>query len=109
MKSFVKQPAEEFYIYGSILHNQDSDETVSLASSSVTAMDLDGTDATATVLDATTKQLYDDPGGDYTDNALAIRVRAGAVASAPYKITFLLVTSKGNTYEIDVKMAVHEF
>ena len=109
IESFVKQPSETFPIYGSILHNQESDELVVAASSSVSAVDKDGTDATATVLDESSKQVYTDPGGSYTSNALAIRVRAGTVTAAPYKITFTLVTTKGNTYELDVKMAIHAF
>lgn len=105
-ESFAKQPNEEFYIYGSILLNQDADERIVVASSSVSAVDAAGDDATAIVLDATTKQIYTDPQGSYTRNALAIRVQAGTEALSPYKITFLLVTNKGNTYEQDVRMAV---
>lgn len=107
-KSFRKQPNEIFPIYGSILLNQGSGETVDLAESTITVVDKDGTDVTATILDITSKQIFTDPDGNYPNNAVAVVVRAGTAAASPYKITFLLVTSTGNTWEVDVKMAVYD-
>lgn len=106
ISSFVKQSSETFYVYGSILRVQDADEVIILGSSSVTAVDDDGTDVTSTILVSGSEALSADPDGSYVDNALRVRVRAGVATGSPYKLTFLMVTNKGNTYEVDAQMVV---
>ena len=108
MKSITKQAYEEFFIGGSILDVQGDTETVVLGTSTVAAEDKDGTDVTSALLDATTKALDSDDTGDYTDNVLAIRVRAGEAAASPYKVTFYIITSEGNKFEIDMEVNVEE-
>jgi len=108
IESFEKQSWEEFPIAGSILNVQESDETVDLNNSSVYGYDKDGNDVTTSIIDATTKTLTDDPDGNYTNNALKVRVKGGDEDGTPYKITFKLVTNKGNKWEIDVRMKIKE-
>lgn len=108
MDEFEKQSREVFPIYGSIINVQESTETVDLASSVVTAMDKDGKDAGEVVSQAT-KVLADDPDGSYTDNMLGIKVQNGEQSKSPYYITFLMLTSAANKYEVDVKMKIKEY
>jgi len=108
MKKFKKQISEEFFAHGSILNVQEDDETIVLGTSSITAVDNVATDATTDVLEGGTEELRDDPDGSFTNNVLAMRVKAGTEALSPYKITFKIVTSKGNKYEIDIQMTIKE-
>ncbi len=103
LSSFEKQPSERFVISVSFANNLDTDEAVDLASSSVTAMDSAGEDATATVLAVATLSLVG------TDT-LKVQVKDGLEAGTPYKITFTCVTDAAvyNVWEKDVKMKVKE-
>lgn len=96
---FTKQVDETFTIAADFSNVLASTESIQAGSSSVTAVDSGGETATATVLSGS-PTINDD--GDQ----LRIRVRAGAVASSPYKITFLAVTDAANTFEKDVYMEV---
>lgn len=108
LEKFEKQPSEEFYIYGSILNVQDETEVINLATSQVTAKDLsDGSDATSIVLNTATKKLADDPDGEYTDNMLGVLCQAGGDGKK-YQVTFLMPTSAGQIFEVDVQMKVKE-
>jgi len=106
--NFVKQPNEQFYISGSILNNQASDEKIELAGSSAVITDEDGVDVTTDLKVISSDAISDDPKGDYVDNMYQIGVQAGTAAGSPYKITFLLDTNKNNVYEVDVQMTVRE-
>lgn len=105
LQTFEKQPAEKFMISGSIYKRQETSETVNLSSSSVAAVDKDGSDVTSTVLDSGTKALASDSRGG-SNNMLKIRCQAGTENASPYQITYTLVTSLGNTFELDVRMDV---
>jgi hypothetical protein len=107
MEQFEKQSREIFPIWGSILNVQDPDETIILATSTVTATDKDGKDA-GEILNQSTKILNDDPDGSYNDNLLGIKVRGGSSEFSPYYITFLMWTSASNRWEVDVKMKVKD-
>ncbi len=107
MDEFEKQSREVFPIYGSIINVQEADETVVLNSSTVVAMDKDGKDA-GEILNQATKTLGDDPDASYSENMVGIKVQNGSQAKSPYYITFLMVTSAANKYEVDVKMKVKE-
>jgi len=104
--SFQKQTWEVWTTWGSILNVQEATETVVLATSSVSAMDNEGNDVSSTFLDQGTKALGDDPDGDYTDNLLAMKCRGGDIDKSPYHITFYMVTSLANQYEVDVKVKI---
>lgn len=109
VETFTKQSREQFTIWGSILDVQETSETVTLGSSTVTVTDKDGKDA-GEVVDQSSKIVDTDPDGTAgeTNNMLGIKVRNGEAAKSPYWITFLMVTSASNTWEVDVKMKVKE-
>ena len=107
-----KQSWEAFYIAGSILPWQEdgSTEVVVLATSTVVAEDVDGTDVSATFMEQATKCLADDPDGDFTDNMLSMQLKGdgGAEADSPFKVTFKMITDEGNQFEVDVQVIVKE-
>ena len=104
----TKQSYEAFFIAGSIIKNQEADEVVELATSTVAAQDKDLNDVSGIVLEQATKKLADDPEGNYINNALAIQCKAGAEAASPYVITFYMETNKGNKWEVDMKLVLKE-
>jgi len=108
LEKVTKQNYEAFFIAGSILNNQEADEVVELASSSVTAEDKDGTDKSTEILVQASKKLADDPNGSYSDNALAIQCKAGIEGESMYKVTFYMETNKGNKWEVDMNIKVKE-
>jgi hypothetical protein len=100
LESFTKQPYEEFMIAGDFTQVLESTETIVVGTSTVTATDKStGEDTSATVLDASTKEV------DGTQ--LRCRCRAG-LTGEQHKITFRAVTSEENKWEIDVIMKVKE-
>lgn len=106
-ESFTKQSWEKFPIWGSIKDVQEDDEKVVLAQSTVTVTDKDGKDA-GEVLDQSSKVLGDDPDTSLTENMLGIKVREGTKTKSPYWITFKMVTTSGNQWEVDTKMKVKD-
>jgi len=107
VETFTKQSREQFTIWGSILDVQESEETIVQVSSTVTATDKEGKDA-GEILNQSSIELGNDPDGTATDNMLGIKVRDGVEAKSPYWITFLMVTTANNRWEVDVKMKVKE-
>lgn len=95
-----KQPSEKFYIAGEFRKNMETDETLVLVSSSVSAVDKDDSDVSATILDQSTLAV------DGTQ--LQIRLQAGAEDKSPYQVTFLATTSIGNVWEVDLKVEITE-
>lgn len=109
MEKTTKQSWEEYFVSGSILNVQkDGTETIVLATSEIEAIDSEGNDALATVIDMTTKKLDNDPNGSYTNNLLSVRCRAGVETSSPYVITFKMITTEGNKWEVDMKLVIKE-
>lgn len=100
METIRKQAYEEFTIAGDFVDQAESGETAILAGSEVFAVDKDGVDVKATLLDQATKAV------DGTQ--LRIKLRAGAEDKSPYKITFKIVTSAANKWEIDVSCRLKE-
>lgn len=108
VESFTKQSYESFYVAADLEDVLETDEIIDIDTSTVTALKSDGsTDATDIILQPTTKALDDSPDGG-TNNMVKIRVQDGVEADSPYKITFKMVTSLGNKWEVDVKMKVKE-
>ena len=95
----TKQPWESWFIWGSILNVQEAAEVITLAGSTVLAMDKDGKDAQGVIIDMSTIVLGDDPTGSYTDNMLGVRLQGGDPAKSPYMITFKMNTDISNKYE----------
>ena len=104
---FTKQNSEQFFIAGDLVNVLEDDEGIDLDNTTITAIDTEGEDATADILQAGTKALDDSPNGG-TNNMVKIRVQAGLEANAPYKITFEIPTDQDNKWEIDVKMKIKE-
>lgn len=109
IEEFEKQEWESWPVWGSIINVQNASETVSLNDSFVKAMDKDGNNVSSTFLDQSTKQLGDDPDGDYTDNMLGMRCQGGSLSASPYYITLYMVTSESNHYEVDVKVKIKRY
>ncbi|MBE9571689.1 MAG: hypothetical protein IMF11_13760, partial [Proteobacteria bacterium] len=95
-----KQSYEEFTIAGDFVDQAEPGENAVLLGSEVLAEDKDNNDVGTTLLDQATKAV------DGTQ--LRIKVKAGAEAASPYKITFRIVTSSGNKWEIDASCRVKE-
>jgi nitrogen fixation protein FixH len=100
MDTIKKQAYEEFTIAGDFVDQAESGETAVLVGSEILAIDKDGVDVKATLLDQATKAV--------DDTQLKIKLRAGTADKSPYKITFKIVTSAGNRWEIDVSCRVKE-
>ena len=105
----TKQGWEEYFIAGSIIDVQkDGTEKVLLATSSIEAIDSEGEDALATIVEVATKKLDDDPEGSYTDNMLSVRCRGGVETLSPYIVTFKMITTEGQKWETEMKIVVKE-
>ena len=118
MADVTKQSYEEFRIHADFGLNMESGvEALALGSCTIVCVDKDGTDVTATLLDATTMTVVDadattdDPAGSGVPNsALQVLVRGGTEAASDYKYTFKGVTDLDppNRWEKDVTMRVRE-
>jgi len=95
--SFTKSDWESWIIGASFEDDLETNETIVLGTSTVTAVESDGTDATATVLNQAGKAVS----GFY----LQIRVQAGTDGEL-YTISFRAKTSLGNNYEKKVDMKI---
>lgn len=75
----------------------------------VVAVDSEGTDASATVLDDTSKSRVDSENG-VVNSTLRIQIKDGEAAKAPYKVTAKVKTtaSPPNKWEIDMNIKVKE-
>lgn len=105
----TKQGWEEYFIAGSIIDVQkDGTEKVLLATSSIEAIDSEGEDALATIVEVATKKLDDDPEGSYTDNMLSVRCRGGVETLSPYIVTFKMITTEGQKWETEMKIVIKE-
>jgi len=99
VKSFVKQPWESMVPYEDLEDQLETGETIVIGSSSVTVVDSNGDDASATVFS----------GSPYVADVykLCQRVVDGTDGET-YTITFKAVTSLNNKWEVDCKMKVVE-
>ena len=88
--SFQKQNYERWFISADLMTVDGSlleeGENIDLENTTITAIDKNGDDATADVLQVATKALTDSPDGG-TDNGVKVRVQAGVVDLSAYKIT----------------------
>lgn len=106
-----KQNYEEYFIAGDFVDViTTTGEALVLATSTVSAIDKNGVDATAEVLDTATKALDTSPDSlsGFTNNMLKMRCKAGVATKSPYKITFYGVTTEGNKWEIDINLKIKE-
>lgn len=105
----TKQGWEEYFIAGSIINVQkDGTEKVVLGTSSIEAIDKEGSDALATIVDVATKKLDDDPDGSYTENMLSVKCKAGLESGSPYVVTFKMTTTEGQKWETEMQIVIKE-
>lgn len=107
IESFQKQNYEQFFIAGDLVNVLEDNESIDIDNTAITAIDSDGDDASADILQGATKALDDSPDGG-TNNMVKIRVQEGLEANSPYKITFRIPTNLDNKWEIDVKLKLKE-
>lgn len=100
MDTLTKQIWEEFIIAGDFIDQAGTGEQAVLIGSEVLAEDKDGANVETTLLDQTTKAV------DGTQ--LQIKLRAGTEGASPYKVTWRILTSLGNRWEIDAKIKIKE-
>lgn len=110
---FSKQPWETYIIGADHSHNLESGESIVVGSSTVTAVDADGEDASADVIDLDDLAVQTADADDIkvtpvANGMLVVRVFGGTEAGSKYKITFKAVTSNSNQYETDVKMRIKD-
>ena len=98
LDTIYKQPSEAYPVYADFVNVLAAAETIVIASCSVTVEDAAGTDVTTDMVQGLSVQ-------DTTKLKTTLKA-AGTEAASPYKITFIAVTSDGNTYEIDGKIRV---
>ena len=94
----TKQGYERYFVYGEFADVLDEDETIT--SQSVLAVDADGVDAKATVIDDAATYI--------SGTRVYVRVKDGAEADGPYKFTIRCETNKGNRWEVDGTLALKE-
>lgn len=97
-----KQPYESYLIYGDFSEVMEDGETITSAVTS--AVDKDGDDATATVIEAGSEIIG--TGDDYAK--LYVRIKGGVESDSPYKFTIRIVTSNSNKWEVDGQIVVKE-
>lgn len=95
----TKQGYEHFPISAQFSNRMDVAGGETIASETVTAIDVNDNDATAIVLA--------NPQNDGA-SAVVFSVRAGTEDDSPYKITVRCVTSAGNQFETDIFLTVRE-
>jgi hypothetical protein len=100
VKNFFKQPYESMVPYGSFEDQLETGETITAGSSVVEAVDKNGDDASSDILS----------GAPYVADVYkwCQRVIAGEASKSPYLITFKIITSLNNKWEVDCKMKVGE-
>jgi len=98
--AFEKQSWETWIVAMDVSDDLETGETIILATSTISAKDNNGDDATDDVLDQGGKAV--------SGSLLQIRVVAGSAALQPYWIRFRALTSNDNKYELDVKMVIRE-
>ena len=98
---FTKQPFEQFFLAANFANVMDTDvESIDLASSTVTAVDVTG-ETDNTIFDIGTKAIE-------SDTKLKVRIYAGTEAKSPYKFTYRIITTQNNKWEKDISMKVEE-
>ena len=102
---FFKQPYESMIVYGGFTNVMEENETITLGSSSITAEDVNGDDASSDILSGS-PTIYND--GDGNPFRLGIRAVDGVAVNSPYKIEVKIITSLGNKWEVDCFLNVEE-
>lgn len=109
LENTEKQGYEEYTIWGDFREVLASEEELATSGHSVSAVDSEGTDATAEVLDIGTLTVVNSPTDGTTNSALAVLVKGG-IDREKYKITFKGVTNStpAHKWEIDLYLKIKE-
>jgi len=112
-ETFYKQPWESYLMGVDFSWAMTEGEILVVGTSTIIAVDKDGLDSSAIVLDnddkvVTTADSDDITATPVTNAMLVTRIQAGTVALSKYLITYRGITSYGNQYELDLKMSVKE-
>jgi len=97
-----KQGFERYFVNADFSAVLEADETLDAANenTTITVVDKDNADATATIIDDASK---------YVDGtSLYVRIKDGDEEGSPYKITIKVETSKGNRWEVDGLIKIKE-
>lgn len=115
MADITKQSYEEFRIHADFgLNMEDGVEALAVGSCTITCVDKDSTDVTATLLDDSTKVVIDGDappdGSGVVNAALQVLIKGGSEAASPYKYTFKGVTdlTPANKWEKDITLKIKE-
>lgn len=101
VETIYKQSNESFPIYGDFVNVLQDGETIVIGTSSVVVVDSAGVVVTTDMVQGLSVQST-------TKLKTQLKEDYGTEAASPYKVTFIAVTSLGNTYEIDGKIRVVE-
>lgn len=97
-----KQPYESYFIHGNFEEVMKEGETISQYT--VTAVDVDGVDATSTLIENGSETV----GTGEDIHKLFARIQGGLEAKSKYKVTFRIVTNTGNKWEVDAEVKIKE-
>lgn len=97
---FKKQPYEYFPVSGDFRRVMPEAEGDTISSQVVSAVDSSGADATATILENASIGT----GEDY--QKVFVYLKDGTSAGSPYTVTFKIVTTAGNKWQIDEQLVV---
>lgn len=98
----TKQSYESYFVFGNFAAVFEVGETIT--DHTVLAFDSTGADATDVVISAGSELVGE---GDDVGK-LFVRIKDGEEANSPYKLTFRIVTSTGNKWEVDGNIVVKE-
>ena len=109
-KTIYKQPWETWIVGADFSKVLQVGEALVNATSDIIAIDEDGVDVAATLLDNASKAVTTADADDIsvtpiTNGMLVTRIEGGT-AGAKYLVTYKAVTDAGNQFEIDVKVNV---
>ena len=112
-EKFYKQPSESYLVGADFSNVIESGEAIVAGSSTVTATDSNGEDASDDVIDnldknVTTADPDDIDATPVTNAMLQTRVMGGVEDNSPYKLTYKVVTDLGNEFELDISMQIKE-
>lgn len=97
---FEKYTYEYFPVSADFRRVMPESEGDTISSQDVSAVDSSGTDATATILDSASIGT----GDDY--QKVFVYLKDGTSAGSPYTISFKIVTTAGNKWQVDEQLEV---
>jgi len=109
-----KQGFESYFIHGDFSEVMETGETIDVGNSTVTVLDAGEYDISTnppteiTAPEDATDTVTDQGTIAADGMKLKVRIRGGDEAGSPYHITFRIVTSIGNKWEVDGQIKIKE-